>query len=107
MTETRFPAVDRLQAQLRADLMRAARANPHARSRRRRRLLVVAVSVLLATPASLAAAGVFDSPDVAYECPEAQQLNARDAVAGAPAEGPGRPERVAPEPERPAPENPC
>ena len=65
MTQTRFPAVDRLQAQLRADLMRAARANPHARSRRRRRLLVVAVSVLLATPASLAAAGVFDSPDVA------------------------------------------
>ena len=63
--------------------------------------------LLLATPASLAAAGVFDSPDVAYECPEAQQLNARDAVAGAPAEGPGRPERVAPEPERPAPENPC
>jgi hypothetical protein len=107
MTETRFPAVDRLRAQLRADLMRAARANPHARSRRPRRLVVVAVAALLATPASLAAAGVFDSPEVAYECPEARQLNARDAVAGAPAEGPGQPERVAPEPERPAPENPC
>ena len=107
MTETRFPAVDRLRSQLRADLMRAARANPHARSRRRRRLLVVAVAALVATPASLAAAGVFDSPEVAYECPEAQQLDARDAVAGAPAEGPGQPERVAPEPKRPAPENPC
>ena len=107
MTETRFPAVDRLRAQLRADLMRAAQANPHARSRRRRRLLVVAVAALLATPASLAAAGVFDSHEVAYECPEAQQQVGRDAVAGAPAEGPGQPERVAPEPERPAPENPC
>jgi hypothetical protein len=107
MTETRFPAVDRLRAQLRADLMRAAQANPHARSRRRRRLLVVAVAAVVATPASLAAAGVFDSPEVAYECPEVQQLNARDAVAGAPAEGPGQPERVAPEPERPAPESPC
>jgi len=107
MTETRFPAVDRLQAELRADLMRAARANPHARPRRRRRLVVVAVAALVATPASLAAAGVFDSPEVAYECPEAQQLNVRDAVAGAPAEGPGQPQRVAPEPARPAPENPC
>jgi hypothetical protein len=107
MTETRFPAVDRLRAQLRADLIRAAQANPRARSRRRRRLLVAAVAALLATPASLAAAGVFDSPEVAYECPEAQQLNARDAVAGAPAQGPGRPARVAPEPERPAPESPC
>jgi hypothetical protein len=107
MTEPRFPAVDRLRAQLRSDLMRAARANPHARSRRRRRLLVVAVAAVVATPASLAAAGVFDSPEVAYECPEAQQLNSRDTVTGAPAEGPGQPAQVAPEPERPAPENPC
>ena len=107
MTETRFPAVDRLRAELRADLMRAARAHPHARSPRRRRWLAVAVAAVLATPASLAAAGVFDSPEVAYECPEAQQLSGRDAVAGAPVEGPGRPERAAPEPERPAPENPC
>jgi len=107
MTETRFPAIDRLRAQLRADLMRAAEANPHARPRRRRRLLAVAVAAMLATPASLAAAGVFDSPEVAYECPAAQQLNGRDGVAGAPVEGPGQPQRVAPEPERPAPENPC
>jgi hypothetical protein len=107
MTKTRFPAVDRLREQLRADLMRAAQANPHARPRRRRRLLVLAIAALLATPASLAAAGVFDSPEVAYECPEARQLNAPGAVAGAPAEGPGQPERVSPEPERPAPENPC
>jgi hypothetical protein len=107
MTETRFPAVDRLRAQLRADLMRAAQANPHARSRRRRRLLVVAVAALLATPASLAAAGAFDSDGVDYECPEAQQLNGRGAVVGAPAEGPGQPQQVAPEPARPAPDNPC
>jgi len=107
MTEPRFPAVDRLRAQLRADLMRAAQANPRARSRRRRRLLAVAVAALLATPASLAVAGVFDSPEVAYECPEAQQITGRDGVAGAPAEGPGQPARVAPEPARPARDNPC
>ncbi len=107
MTESRFPAIDRLREELRADLMRAAQANPRARSRRRRRLLAVAVAALLATPASLAVAGVFDSPEVAYECPAAQQVNGRDAVAGAPAEGPGQPARVAPEPERPAPDNPC
>ena len=106
MTDARFPAVDRLRQELRADLMRAARANPHARSRRRR-LLVVAVAALLATPASLAAAGAFDSDGVDYECPEAQQLNGRGAVVGAPAEGPGQPQQVAPEPARPAPDNPC
>jgi hypothetical protein len=106
MTETRFPAVDRLRAQLRADLMRAARANPRARPRRRR-VLVVAVAALLAAPASLAAAGVFDSPKVTYECRAAQQQVGPDAVAGAPAEGPGQPERVTPEPVRPAPEKPC
>jgi len=107
MTETRFPAIDRLRAQLRADLMHAAQANPRARSRRRRRLVAVAVAALLATPASLAVAGVFDSPEVAYECPEAQQVNGPGAVAGAPVEGPGKPAQVAPEPTRPAPDDPC
>ena len=106
MTEARYPAVDRLRQELRADLMRAARANPHARSRRRR-LIVLAVAAALATPASLAAAGAFDSDRVDYECPEARQLDGRGAVAGAPAEGPGRPQQVAPEPARPAPDNPC
>jgi hypothetical protein len=106
MTEARFPAVDRLREELRADLMRAARGNPRARSRRRR-LLVLAVAAVLATPASLAAAGVFDSNGVDYECPEAQPINTRGAVVGAPAEGPGQPQQVAPEPARPAPDNPC
>jgi hypothetical protein len=105
MTEARFPAVDRLRQELRADLMRAARAKPRARSRRRR-LLVVAVAALMATPASLAAAGAFDSDRVDYECPEARKLNGRDAVVGAPVQGPGKP-RVTPEPARPAPNNPC
>jgi hypothetical protein len=107
MTESRFPAVARLREELRADLMGAVRANPHARSRRRRRLLVVAVTALLATPASLAAAGVFDSSGVEYECPAAQPPDGRGAVVGAPAEGPGQPARVEPEPERSAPANPC
>ena len=107
MTESRFPAVARLREELRVDLMRAVQANPHTRSRRRRRLLVVAVAALLATPASLAAAGVFDSSGVDYECPAAQQPNDRGAVIGAPAEGPGQPASVEPEPGRSAPDNPC
>jgi hypothetical protein len=67
----------------------------------------VAVAALLATPASLAAAGAFDSGGVDYECPEARQLTGPGAVAGAPVEGPGQPRQVAPEPARPAPDNPC
>jgi hypothetical protein len=99
-----FPAVDRVREDLRADLMRAARAHPRTRSRRRRRLLVLSIAALVATPASLAAAGVFDPAEVTYECPDSQP---RNAVAGAPVEGPGQPAQVAPEPEGPAPSNGC
>ena len=108
MTQTRFPAVDRLQAQLRADL-----CVPPAQTRTRGPGDGGGCWWWWQSPSCWPRRrvwpppGMFDSPDVAYECPEAQQLNARDAVASAPAEDPRRPERVAPEPERQAPENPC
>ncbi len=107
---TRFPAVDRLRETLRADLMRAARTNPRARSRffRRRRVIAVVVVLLAVIPAALAGAGVFDSSaDVEYECPEAEkQHEDSKVVVGAPVEGPDAPESVVQE-ERGQPEDPC
>jgi len=108
--ETRFPAVDRLRETLRIDLMRAARTNPHSRTRffRRRRVMAVVVVLLAVTPAALAGAGVFDSPDeVEYECAEAEKEHEDlKVVVGAPIEGPDAPKSVVPE--KPGqPEDPC
>lgn len=109
--EARFPAVDRLREELRADLMRAARANPRARSRffRRRGIVAVAVVSLVAAPAALAGAGVFgSSAEVEYECAEAEELHEDSEVQpGAPAEGPEAPGPVVQEEPTRAPEHPC
>jgi hypothetical protein len=107
--ETRFPAVDRLREELRADLMRAARANPRPRFFRRRGVVAVAVVSLVAAPAALAGAGVFgSSADVEYECAEAEELHEdAELVLGAPAEGPDAPESVVQEEPTRAPEDPC
>jgi len=108
--QTRFPAVDRLRETLRADLMLAARTNPQARSRffRRRRVMAVVVVLLAVTPAALAGAGVFESPDeVEYECAEAEkQHEDSKVVVGAPVEGPDAPKSVVQE-EPGQPEDPC
>lgn len=110
--ETRFPAVDRLREELRTDLMRAVRANPRARSRffRRRGVVAIAAVSLLATPAALAGAGVFDSAsDIEYECAEAEQLHeGSEVVPGAPpVEGPDAPDSVAQEEPTRAQKDPC
>jgi hypothetical protein len=106
--ETRFPAVDRLRETLRADLMRAARTNPRARSRfRRRRLIAVFVVLLAIVPAALAGAGVFDSADVEYECSKAEKQHEDSrVVVGAPVEGPDAPGSVRQETPT-QPEDPC
>jgi hypothetical protein len=109
--DTRFPAVERLRDELRADLLRAARANPHARpplSRRRAVLAVAAVS-LVAAPAALAGAGVFgSSADIEYECAEAEKLHeGSEPVLGAPVNGPGAPQSVVVEEPAGPPDNPC
>jgi hypothetical protein len=109
LDETRFPAVDRLRETLRADLMRAARTNPRMRPRffRRRRVMAVVVALLAVTPAALAGAGVFDSPDnIEYECSEKKQHEDSKVVVGAPVEGPGAPGSVRPEAPT-QPEDPC
>jgi hypothetical protein len=108
--ESQFPAVDRLRVTMRADLMRAVRANPRARLRffRRRRVMAVVFVVLAVTPAALAGAGAFDSPDeVEYECAEAEKEHENsNVVVGAPVEGPDAPKSVVHEkPGRP--NDPC
>jgi hypothetical protein len=108
--ETQFPAVDRLRVSMRTDLMRAARAHPRARLRffRRRRVMAVVVVLLAVTPAALAGAGVFDSPDeVEYECAEAaKEHKGTEIEVGAPVEGPDAPKAVVHEkPGRP--DDPC
>ena len=107
--ETRFPAVDRLREELRADLMRAARANPRARFFRRRGVVAVAVVSLVAAPAALAGAGVFgSSADIEYECAAAEELHEdSEVVLGAPAEGPDAPKSVVAEEPTRTPEDPC
>jgi hypothetical protein len=109
--ETRFPAVERLRDELRADLLSAARANPRVRTPffRRRPVLAVAAVSLVAAPAALAGAGVFSSSaDIEYECAEAEKLHLNsEVVLGAPAEGPGAPESVVEEKPAAPPDNPC
>jgi hypothetical protein len=109
--ETRFPAVERLRDELRADLLHAARANPRVRPPffRRRAVLAVGVLSLVATPAALAGAGVFDSSaDIEYECAEAEKLLEDSELAlGPPVEGPGAPGSVVEEERAAPPANPC
>lgn len=109
--ETRFPAVETLRDELRDDLLRAARANPHARPPffRRRGALAVAAVTLVAAPAAMAGAGVFgSSADIEYECAEAEKLHQdSELMLGAPVEGPGAPKSVVEEKAAAPPDNPC
>ena len=109
--ETPFPAVERLRDELRADLLRAARANPRVRPPffRRRAVLAVAAVSLVAAPAALAGAGVFgSSADIEYECAEAEKLHEDSELAlGPPVDGPGAPESVVDEERAAPPDNPC
>lgn len=102
--ERQFPAVERLRDELRADLLRAVRANPGARSRlsRRQRVGALAAVAVLAVPGGLAAAGAFDSAEIEYECPAAELPQTPEL--GVPVEGGGS---VAVEPPGAVPENPC
>jgi hypothetical protein len=112
-----FPAVAQIRDALRADLMRAARANPGMRSRLigRRRLAMLTAAALVVAPAGLAGAGAFDSSDarLEFECPAAKKLFEKlhgpvaDVVLGAPAEGPGAVDAAIEDPSETSPENPC
>jgi hypothetical protein len=103
--ERRFPAVEQLRDDLRANLLRAAGANPGARSRlsRRQRVGALAVVAVLALPGGLAVAGVFDSPEVEYECPRAELPPLSEVEAGVPVGS----ESVLEDLPEAAPENPC
>ncbi|HWM09396.1 MAG TPA: hypothetical protein VNO82_08625 [Solirubrobacteraceae bacterium] len=104
--DARHPVVDRLKGQLRDDLMRAVAESGRRPSRRiRRRVVAAAVMAVVAMPAGLAAAGVFQSPDVEFECPQAAEPTAEPSVALAPAEGPDGVDPAI-EPDGP-PANPC
>jgi hypothetical protein len=107
-----FPAVDRVAAELRGDLVRAARAHAAARPRllSRRGIIGSIVAVgLVGAPAGLAASGVFsaDPVPITFECADAKaELESLDTVAGAPTVGPGAPGAVVEEPSG-TPANPC
>jgi hypothetical protein len=109
--DEQFPAVDRLRAELRADLVRAARANPGVRARfsRRGRLAAVAVVAVIAAPAGLAGAGVFtpSATRIEYECPAAEKPHKGGVELGLPVDGPGAPDSVVEEPANVLPENLC
>ena len=104
--ERHFPAVEQLRDDLRANLLRAARTNPAARSRlsRRQRVGALAAVAVLALPGGLAVAGVFDSPEVQYECPRAELPPLTEVEAGVPVDGGGS---VMEELPGVLPENPC
>jgi hypothetical protein len=104
--EQQFPAVEQLRGELRANMLRAAEANPGARPRlsRRRRVGALAAVALLALPGGLAVAGAFDSPEVEYECPAAEPPPGTEVEAGVPVGGGGT---VAEEPPGAVPANPC
>jgi hypothetical protein len=107
--DEQFPAVGRLRTELRADLVRAARAHPGVRSRlfRRRPVAALAVVAVMAAPAGLAGAGVFSSSGIEYECRAAEKLHQGSEIeVGVPAEGPGAADPVVEELPAP-PESPC
>ncbi len=104
--ERQFPAVEQLRDDLRANLLRAVRAHPGIRSRlsRRQRVGALAAIAVVAVPGGMAVAGVFDSPDVEYECPSAEPPRGAEVRAGVPVDS------VAPvveESRRTAPVSPC
>jgi hypothetical protein len=107
--DERFSAMDRLGAELRAELLRAARAHSRARARRLRRLRLAALAAALtAATAGLAVAGVGTGSDVDYECPAAKKQHEGSGVeVGAPVVGPGAPESVAEEEPAVNPGDPC
>ena len=84
--ERQFPAVEQLRDELRANLLRAVRAHPGSRSRlsRRQRVGVFAAIAVVAVPGGMAVAGVFDSPEVEYECPSAEPPRDAEVRAGVP-----------------------
>jgi hypothetical protein len=84
--ERQFPALEQLRDDLRANLLRVIRAHPRTRSRlsRRQRVGVLAATGLLVVPGGMAVAGVFDSPDVEYECPSAEPPRDAEVRAGVP-----------------------
>ena len=102
--EQQFPAVEHLRAELRANLLRAAEANPGARPRisRRMRVGALAAVAVLAVPGGLAVGGVFDSTEIEYECPAAELPPGIEL--GVPVDGSGP---VVVEPPGSVPENPC
>jgi hypothetical protein len=104
--DQQFPAVEQLRDDLRANLLRAVRANPGARSRlsRRQRVGVLAAIGLVAVPGGMAVAGVFDSPDVNHECPSAAPPRDAEVRAGVPVDS-ATP--VVEETPGSAPESPC
>ena len=107
--DERFSAMDRLGAELGAELLRAARAHSRARTRRLRRLRLAALATgLTAATAGLAVAGVGPGSDVDYECPAAEKPHeGSDIEVGAPVVGPGAPEAVAQEEPATNPGDPC
>jgi hypothetical protein len=106
-TERQFPAVEQLRDEFRANLLRAVRANPGARSRlsRGQRVGALAAVAVLAVPGGLAVAGVFESPEaeIEYECPRAEPPPGTEVELGVPVES-GEPVVVEPPG---MPEDPC
>jgi hypothetical protein len=68
----------------RADLLRAVRGHPDARSRltRRQRAGVLAAIGVVIVPGGLAVAELFDSPEVEYECPSAAPPSSAEISVG-------------------------
>jgi hypothetical protein len=104
--EQQFPAVEQLRDALRANLLRAVRAHPGTRSRlsRRQRVGVLAAIGLVAVPGGMAVAAVFDSPEVEYECPNAEPPRDAEVRAGVPV---GSVAPVVEESPRTVPVSPC
>jgi hypothetical protein len=84
--EQRFPAVEHLRDALRVNLLRAVRANPGIRARlsRRQRVGVLAAIGLVAVPTGMAVANAIESPEIEYECPNAEPPPDADVSAGVP-----------------------
>jgi hypothetical protein len=71
--EQQLPAVEQLRHALGANLLRAVRANPRARTglSRRQRVGVLAAIGVAVVPGGMALASTFGSGPVEYECPSA------------------------------------